>query len=249
MDDASPALLPPGDRVVMVSGANRGIGLAIARRLGSDGYRLSLGARDPDALARSAAEAGIDPARALFARFDAMEPADAPAWVAATAERFGRIDGLVNNAGVIRQITFDEGDEGMLDEMWAVNVKAPFRLIKHALPHLKAAGHGRIVSIGSTDSKRYRAPTVSIGYAMTKHALLALSHAAKFAGWDEGVRATAILPGAVRTDFTAGIPGVTVAADRIHPDTVAALVALALSMPDQASIAELPVNARLEPTL
>jgi NADP-dependent 3-hydroxy acid dehydrogenase YdfG len=63
------------------------------------------------------------------------------------------------------------------------------------------------------------------------------------------VRSTALTPGAVRTDLIAGIPGVTATADQIDPATIAALVATVLSMPDNASIAELPVNARLEPTL
>ena len=78
--------------------------------------------------------------------------------------------------------TFAVGEESVLDEMWAVNVKAPFRLIRLALPHLEKSGNGRIINIASTDGKRYR-DTVSVAYAMTKHAVLALSHAAKFAGW------------------------------------------------------------------
>ena len=98
-----------------------------------------------------------------------------------------------------------------------MNVKAPFRLIRLALPHLAKSGNGRIVNVASTDAKRYRDPTVSIAYATTKHAVLALTHAAKFAGWEHGVRVTALCPGAVDTDFTAGIPGVTPAANRIAP--------------------------------
>ncbi|MCX7684227.1 MAG: SDR family NAD(P)-dependent oxidoreductase [Acetobacteraceae bacterium] len=242
-----PATLPPADRVVMVSGANRGIGLAIARHLAAAGYRLSLGARDPAMLAE--ATAGLPEERVLRHAFDALRPQDAEAWVAATVARFGRLDALVNNAGVLRQVTFDEGDEQMLDEMWAVNVKAPFRLVRAALPHLRRAGAGRIVTIGSTDSKRYRDGTVSVGYAMTKHAVLALSHAAKFAGWEHGVRATAILPGATRTDLLRGIPGVVPGPNRIDPETIAAAVAFVLSLPNEASVAELPINARLESTL
>lgn len=242
-----PAVLPPADRVVMVSGANRGIGLAVARHLVALGYRVSLGARDTAMLADVTADLPAD--RVLRHRFDALQPPDAEAWVAATVARFGRLDALVNNAGVLRQVTFDEGDEEMLDELWAVNVKAPFRLIRAALPHLKQAGAGRIVTIGSTDSKRYRDGTVSIGYAMTKHAVLALSHAAKFAGWEHGVRATALLPGATRTDLLRGIPGVVPGPNRIDPETIAAAVAFVLSLPNEASVAELPINARLESTL
>lgn len=62
-----------------------------------------------------------------------------------------------------------------------MNVKGPFRLIRHALPHLKRSGHGRIINVASTDGKRYR-PGVSIAYTMSKHPVMALTHAAKFAG-------------------------------------------------------------------
>jgi NAD(P)-dependent dehydrogenase (short-subunit alcohol dehydrogenase family) len=240
-------LLAPAGRVVMISGASRGLGAAIARRLGADGYTLSLGVRDPAGTRR---HLGLsDPARVLIERFDATEPATAQAWVDATLARFGRLDGLVNNAGILKQVTLDEGSEEQLDELWQVNVKAPFRLIRLALPHLRASGTGRIVNVASTDAKRYRDPSVSVGYAMSKHALLALSHAAKFAGWEQGVRVTAICPGAIDTELIAGIPGVTPGANRLAPATVAEIVSLLLRLPNTATIAELVVNTRLESTL
>jgi len=242
MAEAAPAqMLLPADRVVMISGASRGIGRAIARRLAGEGYRVSLGVRDP---ARFDA-AGFDPDRLLVHGFDAMDPASAPAWVAATAERFGRIDALINNAGVLRVVDFETGDEVALDEVWAVNVKAPFRLIRHALPHLAEAGNGRIINIASTDGKRYR-PGVSVAYTMSKHAVMALTQAAKFAGWERGVRATALCPGAVDTDLIAGIPGVTPRQDRIAPETIAETVAFLLRLPNSSSVAELVMNTRLE---
>ena len=242
MEEAAPAqMLTPADRVVMISGASRGIGLAIARRLAGEGYRLSLGVRDP----RRFAAAGFDPERILVHRFDALEPASAGEWVAATAARFGRIDALINNAGILRSIDFETGDEAVLDEVWAVNVKAPFRLIRHALPHLGEAGNGRIINIASTDGKRYR-PGVSIAYTMSKHAVMALTQAAKFAGWDRGVRATALCPGAVDTDLISGIPGVTPRQDRIAPETLAETVSFLLRLPNSSSVAELVMNTRLE---
>ena len=243
----SETILAPDGRVVMVTGASRGIGLAIARRLYSDGYRLSLGARDPEAC--EAAFGAHDGDRVLFAAFDALDPETAPAWVDSTIARFGRIDALINNAGILRMVDFDNDGEADLDALWAVNAKAPYRMIRLALPHLRKSGTGRIVNIASTDAKRYRDATVSIGYAMTKHALLALSHAAKFAGWDDGVRVTALCPGAVDTDMIAGLPGVTPGPGRIPPDTIAEAVSFVLRLPNAASVAEFPVNARLESTL
>lgn len=232
------SLLPEG-RVIMISGASRGIGLAIARRLSEEGYILSLGMRQP------ALPDGFNPARTLAHRFDATRPADAAAWLDATVSRFGRLDGLINNAGILRAIDLRSGDEAILDEMWAVNVKAPFRLIRLALPHLERSGHGRIVNIASTDGKRYR-DGVSVAYAMTKHAVMALSHAAKFAGWEHGVRVTALCPGAVDTELVASVPGVTPSANRIAPDTIADTVAFLLTLPNTASVAEMVMNTRLE---
>ena len=239
--------LRPDGRVIMISGASRGIGAAIARQLHSDGYTLSLGARDPAAAV--AALGDHDETRVTAERFAADEPNTTSDWVAATMERFGRLDGLVNNAGILRQVTFHEGDEDDLDAMWAVNVKAPFRLIRACMPHLRRADHGRIVNIASTDGKRYRDPTVSIGYAMTKHALVALGHAAKFEGWEDGVRVTSLCPGAVDTGLLDGIPGTTPGPGRIAPETIARTVSFVLTLPDNASVAELPLNTRLEPTL
>lgn len=238
---------PPAGRVIMISGANRGIGLAIARRLHGDGYCVSLGARNLAGL--ETATADFDPARTLRVPFDALSPPSAAAWVTATMTRFGRIDGLVNNAGILRVVNFEQGDEGDLDALWNVNAKAAFRMIRLCLPHLKRGGHGRIVNIASTDAKRVRDYSVSVGYAMAKHALLALSHAAKFAGWDSGVRVTALCPGAVDTELIAEIPGVAPAANRISPETIAEAVAFILALPNNASVAELAINGRLESTL
>jgi NAD(P)-dependent dehydrogenase (short-subunit alcohol dehydrogenase family) len=225
-------------RVVMISGASRGIGLAIAKALHTEGYTLSLGMRKPNAGA-------FDPGRTLVHAFDAQKPETAAAWVDATAARFGRIDALINNAGILRPLDLRSGDEDVLDEMWAVNVKAPFRLIRLALPHLEKSGNGRIVNVASTDAKRYR-EGVSIAYTMTKHAVLALSHAAKFAGWEKGVRVTALCPGAVDTELVAGIPGVVPSANRIKPETIGETVAFLLRLPNTASVAELVMNTRLE---
>ncbi len=238
----SPRSIAPEGRVIMISGAARGIGLAAARVLAEEGYSLSLGVRQPEKLAQ---EAGLPADRVLLHRFDATVPEDAAAWLDSTLARFGRIDGLINNAGMIKTLDLRSGDESVLDDMWEVNVKAPYRLIRLALPHLETSGNGRIINVASTDGKRYR-DGVSVAYAMTKHAVMALTHAAKFAGWDHGVRVTALCPGAVATDFVAGIPGVTPAADRIPPETIADTIAFLLRLPNASSVAELVMNTRLE---
>jgi NAD(P)-dependent dehydrogenase (short-subunit alcohol dehydrogenase family) len=239
-------LLAVAGRVIAISGASRGLGAAIARRLHGDGYTLALGVRDP-AATRERLDFGD--VRATYHAFDAREPASAGRWIDAAIAAHGRLDGLVNNAGVLRRFGFDAPDDEALDEMLAVNVKAPFHAIRRALPALRASGHGRIVNVASTDAKRYRDQTAPLGYAMSKHALLALSHAAKFEGWADGVRVTALCPGAIETELIAGMAGVTPSANRLAPATVAEVVALLLRLPNTAGVAELAVNTRLEATL
>ena len=245
--DPASDLLSPAGRVVMISGASRGIGAAIARRLATEGFALSLGVRRPvEVLAKFT---GIDPERLLVSRFDALDAGSAAAWFDETVSRFGRLDALINNAGITKPLSFTSGNEDALDELWAVNVKAPYRLIRLALPLLARSGNGRIVNVASTDGKRYRDASVSIAYALSKQALVALSHAAKFAGWEDGVRVTALCPGAVDTDLLQGLPGVTPPGKRIAPATLAEIVAMLLRLPNTASVAELVVNTRLEATL
>lgn len=242
------ALLPAAGRVAAISGAGRGLGAAIARRLHAEGFALALGVRDPS---RAAAQLALPPdgPRVTWHRYDAAKPETAAAWIAEAVAAHGRLDALVNNAGILRKVTFEEGAEPDLDAMWEVNVKGPFRAIKAALPHLRAAGQGRLVNIASTDGKRIRDPSAPLGYAMTKHALMALTHAARFAGHADGVRATALCPGAIDTELIAGLVGATPAAGRLQPETVAEIVCLLLRLPNQANVAELVVNTRLEAML
>lgn len=240
MTDTGQATLRPDGRVVMISGANRGIGLAIAEHLNDLGYSLSLGARRPESLAGFAGETVLTHA------FDATRAADATDWVAATAARFGRIDALINSAGVLHDVGLDDGDEALLDEMWEVNVKAPFRLSRLCLPYLRQSDAGRIVNLVSTAGLRFRGG--SAGYAITKFATTGLSHATRFAAWEDGVRVTALCPGPVATDM--GIANVEMPVeDMTQPESVAAVVAMLLSLPNTASVVQLPVHSILEPTV
>lgn len=230
-------------RVAMISGASRGVGAAIAQRLLDEGWSVSLGLRDV-----SAAEQFTPQERVHAARFDANDPPTAAAWTEATVARYGHVDALVNNAAILRMLTLEEGDESELDELWAVNVKAPLRLIRAVLPHLRKTGHGRVINMASTDAKRVR-PGAPLGYVMTKHALYAMTQAVRQEAHADGVRATAICPGAIDTDMIANLPGVTPKDERLQPETVASMVAFILTLPNQANVAEFVANTRLESSL
>jgi NAD(P)-dependent dehydrogenase (short-subunit alcohol dehydrogenase family) len=233
-------MLSPQGRVVMVSGASRGIGRAIAERLLAAGYAVSAGVRDP-------AKLPFAGERVLACRYDAKDRAAPPAWVAATMARFGRIDGLVNSAGINPLVRVMDEDEAPLDEMWTVNVKGPLRLVRAALPHLEASGTGRIINIASLSGKRVK--NESNGYAMTKFAVVALTHSIRRLGWDKGVRATALCPSFVKTDMTAQYYAKVPPEQMTQPEDLAALVETVMALPNNAVVAELLVNCRLEEML
>ena len=225
-------------RVVMLSGANRGIGATIATRLAADGYRLSLGARRLDALAPVAPDIGSD--RVLLNYHEATDIDSARRWVEATLDHFGGIDVLVNCAGIVDRTGLESMDEEVLDEMWAVNVKGPLRLTRLALPHLRRSGSGRVINMASLSAKRVKGDAI-VGYSMTKYALLALSHAIRQIGWDDGIRVTAVCPGPVATDMMDPDDDTIT-----QPEDVADLVATMIALPNTASVSELLIGCRLE---
>ena len=241
-------MLNPDGRVVMVSGANRGIGRAIAEALYSAGYNVSLGARNPDSL--DAVISNWDPQRSMKARYDAEDKNSHTLWVEQTQAHFSRIDGLVNNAGVAIRVKVDEDlvndKDDVLDHMWAVNVKAPLSMIRNALPHLKRSGQGRVINIASIAGKGIY--NNNVGYAMTKFAAVALSHATRRMGWDDGVRCTAICPGLVRTDMTADVDTFPID-EMMEPGDIAALAVTVMGLSNSASVAELVVNCRNDITM
>lgn len=237
-------MLESTGRTIMISGANRGLGNAIARRLHADGFTVSVGGRDLDAL-RAAME-GCDEDRLLCHTYDALEAGSDRAWVDATVTRFGRLDGIVNNAGVMDTTPLEDLTEEALDWMIAVNLKAPLRLTQLALSHLRAAGSGRVVNISSLSGIRVNG-TFAHGYAMSKHAVMALTEATKQVGWSDGIRVTAVCPGYIATDMTADFDDDP--SSMLDPDDIAKLISTTISLPNTASVAQLNVACRLEPYL
>ncbi len=225
------------NRVALISGANRGIGAAIASNLAASGWRLSLGLRNPSTLADP-------PNGALLQPFDAASGKDEAPWVEATLDRFGRIDAVINNAGIMIPKTVVEIDDDAIDALLQVNVKSPLRLVRAAYPALAASGRGRVVTIASLSGKRVK--TAAAGsYSVSKFAALALAHAIRHAGWEDGVRSTAICPGFVATDMAQALtefdPKIMT-----QPAEIARIVALVLDLPNTASIAEIPVNCQAD---
>jgi len=183
------------DRVVLVTGGSRGIGRATAHALAAEGAAVVIVARDE----RRCAEAAVAIPGALAAPADVRVAADCEGAVRLALERHGRLDVLVNAAGIIyRNRTVELHSEAEWDETFDVNVKGAFLMCRAALPALRAA-RGNVVSVSSYTGLVGFAGAAA--YAASKAALinlmrtLALDHAA------EGIRANCVCPGSVDTDM------------------------------------------------
>lgn len=230
---------PPHLKVALISGASRGIGLAIAHELLSRGYRLSLGVRRPDAMAALSHDAG----RVLLHPYEARDPTAPRKWVAATLDTYGRIDVVINSAGICKHVGLEDGSEELLEETMDINVKAPFRLLQAAFPALKVSGRGRVINLSSLSGKRVR--NLNIGYQMSKHAVIALNHGVRRAGWEFGIRSTAVCPGYVDTEMAAAVSNLP-AQDMTDPQDLARLIADTIELPNSAAVAELLVSCTYE---
>jgi 3-oxoacyl-[acyl-carrier protein] reductase len=186
-----------------VTGASRGIGRETARMLAAEGASVLLIARGAQALAeaveecRSAgADAGaeIEPLALDVAEADAGERI-----VAACEERFGRLDVLVNNAGTARWRDLDQVPEADWYEAWELNVMAPLRAMRAAVPGMVERGWGRIVNVASTAAKRPSAQMPE--YSVAKAAELSLSRLFADRHARQGVLVNAICPGPTRSEL------------------------------------------------
>jgi NAD(P)-dependent dehydrogenase (short-subunit alcohol dehydrogenase family) len=130
--------------------------------------------------------------------------------------------------------------------VFEVNVKAPMPLVRAAWPWLAAAKCGRVINIVSLSGKRVASAKSGL-YATSKFAALALTHAIRQSGWDQGVRATAICAGYVATSMAAAAPGKP--EDLTQPEDIGRIVAFALDLPNTASVAEIPINWTVEAAL
>ena len=242
-------LSPP--RTILISGASRGIGRAIAERLLADGHRLSLGVRNTAALNGTPldpAHAGVDQQgrpRVVLHPYNADDPAAAAAWVAASVSQFGAIDSLIHSAGVFSRVPllFENGQEQEIRQLWDVNVMGPWWLTRAAWPQLAAHGSGRIVVLVSMSGKRSKGRLA--GYTASKFALMGLCQTMRNEGWEQGIRVTAICPSWVNTDMAAAVNAMPKEA-MSQPGDIASLTAQLLELPNSCVPFELAVSCNLE---
>jgi NADP-dependent 3-hydroxy acid dehydrogenase YdfG len=186
-------------RVAVVTGASSGIGEATARRLVAAGARVALGARRTARLETLSRE--LEPGETLVAPLDVTDAGSAAGFLAAVEERFGRIDILVNSAGLARGRRFvADGDEREWDEMIDTNVKGLLRLCRLTLPGMIRRNAGHVVNLGSVAGLGvYEGGSV---YCATKWAVKAITQAMRLELNGTDIRVTEICPGLVETEFS-----------------------------------------------
>ncbi|MBB4858698.1 NADP-dependent 3-hydroxy acid dehydrogenase YdfG [Novosphingobium chloroacetimidivorans] len=234
--------MPTIDKTILITGASSGIGEAAVRELAGTGARLFIGARRTERLEALAQELGDNVAwRAL----DVTDAADFQAFADAAVERFGQVDALVNNAGVmplsaLAAVKLDEWNR-MID----VNVRGVLHGIAAVLPRFVAQGSGHVVNVASVGAHMVM-PTAAV-YCATKHAVKVITEGLR-QEHDE-VRTTLISPGVVATELGHDISVPEIAdglltwrKKSLTPDAIARAIRYAIEQPDGVDVNEIIVR-------
>ncbi|MEL6914936.1 MAG: SDR family oxidoreductase [Pseudomonadota bacterium] len=183
-------------KIALITGGARGIGLATAHQFLADGWQVALVDWDEPELARAAPEG------ALALPLDISNPQHAPQMVRETVARFGRIDALVNNAGIADFGPIEATDFERWRRVMSVNLDGTFLVSQAAVPELKKT-RGAIVNIASISG--LRASTLRVAYGTSKAAVIALTEQQAAELGEHGIRANAIAPGPVRTKLAMAV--------------------------------------------
>ncbi|MEO8274601.1 MAG: SDR family oxidoreductase [Thermoanaerobaculia bacterium] len=227
-------------QVAIVTGASSGIGRAIAAELVGAGAHVILAARRAAALDTVATELAQGPGRAIAVLTDVADESAIERLVARAIGAFGRLDILVNAAGIGGFGLVHKLDAALLDRIWAVNVRGAILAAKHVVPILAGQGHGAIVNIGSVSSKR--GWPQGTPYVASKFALRGFTECLRQEMRDSGVRVVLICPDLTATGFFAA-SGVALSGREplLEAAEVAATVRFALELPPGADVSELDI--------
>lgn len=232
-------------KVVVITGASSGLGEATARLLAAEGASVVLGARRADRIRSLADELTSRGGKALAVQIDVTDAGQVKALVDAAVQAYGRIDVIINNAGLMPQSLLENLKIDEWDRMIDVNIKGVLYGIAAALPYMKEQKAGHIINVSSVAGHKVR-PGSSV-YAATKHAVLALSEGLRQEVKPYDIRTTVISPGAVATELPGTITDPDTAARikkfyeevAIPADSFARAVVYAMSQPDDVDINEI----------
>ena len=227
------------DKAALITGGSSGIGLAVARALGEDGYGVTISARRPDKLEAAAAElreSGLD---VLAVAANVADEDDIKRMMSEHRERWGRLDLLMNNAGLGIGGAIADAETKKLDMQLDVNLRAVYLVTREAIPMLKEAGASGGAMLVNTASIAGKQPQGWLAaYSATKAGVIALTEATAKEIAADGVRCTSICPGFVDTAMTEWIRGQVQQADMIRPEDVAEVVRCLLRLSPACMIPE-----------
>jgi NADP-dependent 3-hydroxy acid dehydrogenase YdfG len=233
-------------KTVAVTGASSGIGEATARRLAADGHRVLLGARRTDRLERLVEEITEEGGTAAFRELDVTDVASMRAFIDAALGEYGRIDALVNNAGLMPLSPLEELKTDEWDRMIDVNVRGVLHGIAAALPAMRAQGGGHFVNIASVGAYEV-SPTAAV-YCATKFAVRAISEGLRQESAGD-IRVTLVSPGVTESELadTISDPEAREAmksyrAVALPASAIAEAIAYAISQPSQVDVNEIVVR-------
>ncbi|MFI6079461.1 SDR family oxidoreductase [Streptomyces sp. NPDC051217] len=241
---ATPAPSPAG-KVVLITGASSGIGEATARRLAASGHRLVLGARRTGLIATLARSIRAAGGTADHHELDVTSLESMRSFVRAARERHGRVDVLVNNAGVMPLSMLDALKIDEWNHMIDVNIRGVLHGIAAVLPVMREQGAGHVVNIASVSGLRVD-PTAAV-YSATKFAVRAISEGLRQESRD--VRVTVVSPGLTQSELTNAIsdPGVRESVRdsmgiAIRPDAIGEAIDYAIGQPPEVDVNELVIR-------
>ncbi len=232
-------------KVVVITGASSGLGEATARLLSAQGARVVLGARRVDRIQALADELTNSGGKALAVATDVTDREHVKALVDAAVQSYGRIDVMINNAGLMPHSPLERLKVDEWDQMIDVNIKGVLYGIAAALPYMQQQKAGHIINVSSVAGHKVRPNGVV--YAATKHAVLALSEGLRMEVKPYNIRTTVISPGAVATELPNSITEPDIA-ENIHgfyetfaipADSFARVVAFAISQPEEVDVNEI----------
>lgn len=242
-------------RAALVTGASSGIGEAAAVALAAAGAAVAVTARRAERLQALVARIEAAGGKALALPADVAEERAATAVVAQCAAELGRLDILVNSAGVIQSGGVEHADLAQWRRVLEINLLAALYTSHAAIPHMHAAGGGDIVNVSSTAGRRSSADFLP--YSVSKFGLTALNDGTRQEQGRQGIRVCIIEPGATTTEVAEGITDATqrerirqhVSKDgAMKPEDVAAAILFAVSLPRRANVTQLMIRPTVDVT-
>lgn len=233
------------EKVAIITGAKRGIGRAIAEKLAQESINLALCSLDPEGAEKLLEEIKeIYPdITVLYQNVDVTDESDVKDFIEQVIDEFGRIDILINNAGVVRTVTTEKMKEEDWDLVMDTNAKGPFLMMKHVIPHMKRNKQGHIINITSIMAKMGMRGFGA--YCASKFALMGLALSTKEELRKDNIQLTLITPGAVDTDIWEHIDGTFDHSQMVTPEEIAKSVVFAIKHSESCTVDEIQVTPKM----